>query len=136
MPAPAFLFCVRLNCRYEITDMINEQDLEQKPIKHIINEVQLLLSEKRTSLSVLRTGITVMLFPMSVLTVLLATSRYFDISGELQFAIPLGIICVGFFVLGLNLIIKSARQIKKCDHAVNMLLRHSEYLRDLLDFRD
>jgi uncharacterized membrane protein YidH (DUF202 family) len=116
--------------------MISEQDLEQKPIKHIINEMQLLLSEKRTSLSILRTGITVMLFPMSVLTVLLATSRYFDINRQLKFAVPLGIICLGFLILGLYLIIKAARQIKKCDHAASMLLRHSEYLRDLLDFRD
>jgi hypothetical protein len=116
--------------------MISDQDLDQKPIKHIINEMQLILSEKRTSLSVLRTGITVLLFPMSVLTVLLATSRYYDISRQLKFAIPLGLICIGFFILGLYLIIKAARHIRKCDIAASMLLKHSEYLRDLLDFRD
>jgi uncharacterized integral membrane protein len=116
--------------------MINEHDLEQKQIKNIINEMQLVLSEKRTSLSVLRTGITVLLFPMSVLTVLLATSRYFDITRELKFAIPLGIICLGFFILGMYLIIRAARHIRKCDQAASMLLRHSGYLRDLLDFRD
>jgi uncharacterized membrane protein YidH (DUF202 family) len=116
--------------------MINEQDLEQKPIKHIINEMQLLLSEKRTSLSVLRTGITVLLFPLSVLTVLLATSRYFDITHQLKLAIPLAAICIGFFILGIYLIIKAARHIRKCDLAASMLLKHSEYLRDLLDFRD
>jgi uncharacterized membrane protein YidH (DUF202 family) len=116
--------------------VINEEDLEQKPIKHIINEMQLVLSEKRTSLSILRTGITVLLFPMSVLTVLLATSRYFDITHQLKYAIPLGLITLGFVVLGLYLIIRAARQIRKCDHAASMLLKHSEYLRDLLDFRE
>lgn len=116
--------------------MINENDLDQKPIKHIINEMQLILSEKRTSLSVLRTGITVLLFPMSVLTVLLATSRYYDITRQLKFAIPLAIMCLGAFALGLYLILKASRQIRKCDHAASMLLKHSEYLRDLLDFRD
>jgi hypothetical protein len=73
---------------------------------------------------------------MSVLTVLLATSRYYDITNQLKFAIPLAIICSGFFVLGMYLIIKSARHIRKCDQAASMLLKHSEYLRDLLDFRD
>ncbi len=116
--------------------MIDSQDLGQKPIKHIINEMQLILSEKRTSLSVLRTGITVLLFPMSVLTVLLATSRYFDITRQLKYAVPLALICLAFFVLGTFLIIRAARQIRKCDHAASMLLKHSEYLRDLLDFRE
>jgi uncharacterized membrane protein YidH (DUF202 family) len=116
--------------------MINEQELDQKPIKHIINEMQLVLSEKRTSLSVLRTGITVLLFPMSVLTVLLATSRYFDITRQLTIAIPLALICLGFLIIGVYLIIRAVRQIRKCDHAASMLLRHSEYLRELLDFRD
>jgi len=43
----------------------------------IINEVQLLLSEKRTSLSTLRTGIAIFAFPLSVLSVLIATSRHY-----------------------------------------------------------
>jgi uncharacterized membrane protein YidH (DUF202 family) len=116
--------------------MISDQELEQKPIKHIINEMQLILSEKRTALSVLRTGITVLLFPLSVLTVLLATSRNFDVSHQLKIAIPLGLLCLGLFILGMYLIIRSARQIRKYDQAAGALLRHSEYLRDLLDFRE
>ena len=39
------------------------------------NEVQLLLAEKRTSLSAMRTGIAIFAFPLSVLSVLIATSR-------------------------------------------------------------
>ena len=40
----------------------------------ILNEVQLLLAEKRTSLSAMRIGIAVFAFPLSVLSVLIATS--------------------------------------------------------------
>jgi hypothetical protein len=40
----------------------------------ILNEVQVLLSEKRTSLSTMRTGIAVFAFPLSVLSILIATS--------------------------------------------------------------
>jgi hypothetical protein len=116
--------------------MIEEDELEHKPVKHIINEMQLVLAEKRTSLSVLRTGITVLLIPLSVLTVLVATSRYYDIGTALQLAIPLGIICLGLVILGLYLITRSVLRIRKIDHAAHLLLRHSEYLSDLLDIRE
>lgn len=44
----------------------------------IINEVQLLLAEKRTSLAVMRTGIAMLALPLSVISVLIATSKYYD----------------------------------------------------------
>jgi len=44
----------------------------------ILNEVQLLLSEKRTALSTMRTGIAVFAFPLSVLSILIATSRLYN----------------------------------------------------------
>lgn len=113
--------------------MIDKRQLEDKSVKHIINEMQLILSEKRTALAVLRTGITVLLLPLSVLTVLLATSRYYDIMTALQLAIPLAIFCLGLFVLGIYLITRSIMRIRKFDHAAHMLLRHSDYLSDLLD---
>jgi len=58
----------------------------------IINEIQLLLSEKRTSLSMLRTGIAIFAFPLSVLSVLIATSRYYEPKDVLPFLIPLALI--------------------------------------------
>ena len=45
----------------------------------ILSEIQLVLAEKRTSLATMRTGITVFVLPLSVLSVLIATSRYYDI---------------------------------------------------------
>jgi uncharacterized membrane protein YidH (DUF202 family) len=116
--------------------MISDDDLEQKPIKHIINEMQLVLSEKRTALSLLRTGIAVLAIPMSILTVLLAASRYYDLTRQLKYAIPLTIMNIGLIAMGLYLIVKAIRQIRKCDDSAGLLLKHSEYLRDLLDFRE
>ena len=47
-----------------------------------INKVQLLLSEKRTALSVMRTGIAVLALPLSIFSALIARSmrrmRQFD----------------------------------------------------------
>ena len=51
------------------------------------NEVQLLLAEKRTSLSTMRTGIAVfLLFPLSVLSVLIATSKSYELHQVMQMA--------------------------------------------------
>ena len=55
-----------------------------------INEVQLILSEKRTSLSLMRTGIAVLALPLSVLSFLIATSKYYDVLHVLHFLVPLG----------------------------------------------
>ena len=55
----------------------------------IINEVQLLLAEKRTSLATRRTGIAVFVLPMSVLSVLIATSRFYDIIHVMHLLLPL-----------------------------------------------
>lgn len=43
----------------------------------IINEAQLILAEKRTSMAAMRTGIAVFALPLSVLGLLIATSRYY-----------------------------------------------------------
>ena len=45
-----------------------------------INQVQLLLSEKRTSLSVMRTGIAMLALPLSIFSALIATSKYYEIT--------------------------------------------------------
>jgi hypothetical protein len=53
-----------------------KKECEFVPEGIIINEVQLLLAEKRTSLSSMRNGITVFVLPLSVLSILIATSKY------------------------------------------------------------
>jgi hypothetical protein len=46
--------------------------------KIIFGEIQVLLAEKRTALASLRTGIAVFALPLSVLSALIATSRYYS----------------------------------------------------------
>ena len=53
-----------------------------------ISHIQLILAEKRTSLAVLRTGIVVLSLPLSVVTVLIATSRYYDFLGTYHLIDP------------------------------------------------
>ena len=47
--------------------------------KIVFDEIQFLRAEKRTALSSVRTGIAVFALPFSVLSVLIATSRYYSV---------------------------------------------------------
>ncbi len=92
----------------------------------VINEVQLILAEKRTSLAVMRTGITVLALPLSIISVLIATSKYYDILHVLYFLIPLGVINLGLIVLGSYLIIRSIIKMKNYDRHIHQIkLKHS-----------
>jgi uncharacterized membrane protein YidH (DUF202 family) len=92
----------------------------------IINEVQLILAEKRTSLAVMRTGIAVLALPLSVISVLIATSKYYDVLHVLYFLVPLGALCVTLIVFGAYLIIRSIIRMRHYDHLVHEIrLKHS-----------
>ncbi len=54
----------------------------------ILGEIQVLLSEKRTALASLRTGIAVFALPLSVLSVLIATSRYYNMGAVMPLLVP------------------------------------------------
>jgi len=84
----------------------------------IYNTISLLLAEKRTSLSVLRTAIAIFTLPLSVFTVLIATSKYYDVMTSLHFIIPLSLICIMLVILGAYLILRSFKRIKDADHKI------------------
>lgn len=91
-----------------------------------INEVQLVLAEKRTSLSVMRTGIAVLALPLSVMSLLIATSKYYDVVHVLHFLIPLGVLNIALLFLGAYLIIRSIIRMRHYDHLIHEIkLAHS-----------
>ncbi len=92
----------------------------------VINEIQLLLAEKRTSLAAMRTGIAVFVLPLSVLSVLIATSRYYEIVHVMNLLLPLLGLCVALVVLGAYLVIRSIVKIRSEDrHILEIKKRHS-----------
>jgi len=96
------------------------------------NAVSLLLAEKRTSLAVLRTAIAVFTLPLSVFTVLIATSRYYDVSASLYFIIPLLTICILLGLLGTYLIMRSFRRIKNIDRRIQEIKKNGDCARDII----
>ncbi len=97
----------------------------------LINEINLVLAEKRTSLSVMRTGLAVLALPISVLSVLVAISRFYDLSQATYFLVPLLTLCGLLTLLGSFMIVKALRRIHNLDRAVTSLKRRNANLRDL-----
>lgn len=92
----------------------------------VMNEVQLLLAEKRTSLAVMRTGIAVLVLPMSVTSVLIATSKYYDIIHVLHFLLPLAVLNTALVFFGAYLIILAIIRMRRYDRLIHAIkLKHS-----------
>ena len=96
------------------------------------NEVQLLLAEKRTSLSTMRTGIAVFAFPLSVLSVLIATSKSYDVHQVMHWLVPLVLLNLGLIALGVYLITRAVIRIRHYDRLLDELKRKNSRLAELL----
>jgi hypothetical protein len=94
-----------------------EKDLDNV----IIGEVQLILAEKRTSLASMRTGIAVLALPLSVLSVLVATSKHYEVMLVLHWLIPLLAICGAMILLGSYLIMRAIVSIHRHDRMIHKL---------------
>ena len=93
----------------------------------IINEVQLLLAEKRTSLATMRTGIAVLILPLSVMSLLIATSKYYDIVQVMPLIVPVIALCAALTLLGSYLIIRSIIRLRHHDdHILSLKRKHSK----------
>jgi uncharacterized membrane protein YidH (DUF202 family) len=77
----------------------------------IFGEIQVLLAEKRTALASLRTGIAVFALPLSVLSALIATSRYYSMDKVMPLMVPLMLLNLGLVALGCWLVFRSIHRI-------------------------
>jgi uncharacterized membrane protein YidH (DUF202 family) len=98
-----------------------------------INAAQLVLAEKRTSLSLMRTGISVFALPMAVVSVLIATSKYYETGEVLHLFIPVMILNAALVGLGCYLVIKSIKRIRHQDRVLLEIKRTHPALAPFLD---
>jgi uncharacterized membrane protein YkgB len=106
--------------------------MEKRLDSIIINEVQLLLAEKRTSLAAMRTGITVFALPLTVLSFLVATSNYYDVIHVWYLLLFLLVTCLGLIVLGSYLIIRAALKIRAYDRHIALIKHKYSQLSDFI----
>jgi uncharacterized membrane protein YidH (DUF202 family) len=108
-----------------------ETDRPPEPDNVIFGEIQVLLAEKRTALAGLRTGIAVFALPLSVLSALIATSRYYSIEKVMPLLLPLMLLNLGLVVLGTWLVFRSIHRIRHFEHSIREL---SEKYRSVAQF--
>lgn len=109
-----------------------EEDKET-PTNVIINEIQLMLAEKRTSLAAMRTGIAVFVLPLSVLSVMVATSKYYDFIHVMHLIVPLLLMCAALIFLGSYLIIKSMVRMRRYDRIILSIKKKYSHIAEFLD---
>jgi uncharacterized membrane protein YidH (DUF202 family) len=97
----------------------------------IFGEIQVLLAEKRTALASMRTGIAVFALPLSVLSALIATSRYYSIGKVMPLLVPLLLLNLGLVVLGTWLVYRSIHRIHHYEQRIREL---SEKYRSIAQF--
>jgi uncharacterized membrane protein YidH (DUF202 family) len=95
--------------------------------------LQLLLAEKRTAMALLRTGIAVMVLPMSVISFLVATSRLYDILHVNYLVIPLLVVTGLLIVLSGYLILRAVLQLHFYDRSLKRLKSGHPQLMSILD---
>jgi uncharacterized membrane protein YidH (DUF202 family) len=113
--------------------MSMETDEPPKLDNLIFGEIQVLLAEKRTSLATLRTGIAVFALPLSVLSVLIATSRYYNIGHVMPLLAPLLLLNLGLIVLGSWLIYRSIHRIHHYEHRIRELTKKYRSIAEFID---
>jgi hypothetical protein len=98
-----------------------------------LGEIQVLLSEKRTALSTMRTGIAVFALPLSVLSVLIATSRNYNIGHVMPLLLPLLFLNLGLVVLGSWLVFRSLRHVHHYDCRIRELTQKYRSLAEVIE---
>ncbi len=115
----------------EQTLEVAREGLEQQtdvPESVLMNRVQVILAEKRTSLAVLRTGIGLLTLPMTIVAFLVTTSSFWDPLENLVFLIPLFILNTALATMGIALIIRAWKRIRNFDRAIEAIKKHANTL--------
>jgi len=115
----------------------NLHSLDAGSVSHdealVVSEVQLLLAEKRTSLAALRTGIAVFVLPLSVLSILIATSKYYDFIHVLHFILPLLFLNAALVFLASYLIIRSLLRMRHQDKLIMEIKKRHPVIAPFID---
>jgi hypothetical protein len=111
-----------------------KEEKKQIAVDHklVINEVQLLLAEKRTSFALLRTGVSVALVPLSLISLLIATSKLWNVWDVYWILVPLALVLMLLVSLGGYLILHALHHLAHNDRVLIGLRASDTLLEDLL----
>ncbi|HQU98170.1 MAG TPA: hypothetical protein PLV19_06080 [Nitrosomonas sp.] len=101
----------------------------------LMDEVRLILAEKNTAFSLMRTGIAILAIlalPLSIMSLLVATSKYYDVLQVLHFLIPIGILNLALVILSIYLIVRSMMHIHFYDKLLYKIKLKNNNLSELI----
>lgn len=98
-----------------------------------VNEAQLVLAEKRTYLATMRTGIAILVLPMTVVSFLIAFAKRESGLHLTGLLIPLLVVCAGLAALGIYLIIRSMMRLHRADRELKHIKKSSPALAEFID---
>jgi len=99
----------------------------------VINEIQLLLAEKRTYLALLRTGIAVIVLPLSLISFLIATSQHYQVVRVWPLLVPVLIACFLLVVFGVLLIRSALLKLRHAERMIHELKAQNAVLARFVD---
>jgi len=67
----------------------------------------------------MRTGIAMLVLPLSVMSLLIATSRYYDFLHVLYFLVALGVVNLALIILGGYMIVRAIIRIHNYDRLIH-----------------
>ena len=103
-----------------------------EPESLLINEAQFLLARKRTLLAEVRTGLAVLAVPLSIVSLLVVTSRLYHFYSNLLYLVPLFVVCLGLVCLGGCMILRAFRRLHRTDQGLRALVEQSSHLNRLV----
>jgi uncharacterized membrane protein YidH (DUF202 family) len=111
---------------------------KESPINHkhknalLINEVQLLLAEKRTYLSSLRTGTAVLTLSLSIIVFLIASREYHNFFEDIRLSsLTIGSLLI-LGIVGLLVSYRSERKVVKINSIINNIKKNHEHIAKLI----
>jgi uncharacterized membrane protein YidH (DUF202 family) len=113
--------------------MTLSEDQKSDSTQIIINEAQLVLAEKRTALATVRTAIAVLALPLSIFSVLIATSKLYNPDKVLYFLIPVSLINSLLVILGTYLVVRSLIRIRRYEKMILHLKRKHSVVAEFID---
>lgn len=98
-----------------------------------INEIQLLLAEKRTYLALLRTGIAVIALPLSIISFLIATSQHYRVIQVWPLMVPLLLACLVLGVFGVMMIRSAVMKMRHAEQLIQKLKEKNTRLSEFVE---
>ena len=97
-----------------------------------INQVQLLLAEKRTALAIMRTGIAVLALPLSIFSAPIATSKWYNVLEVWPLLVLVSLINLGLIAFAVYLIARSLMKMHQYDRIIIDIKQNHSSLRQLI----